>query len=151
MADLPVNLVTVEQVENRIGIEVLKRIFDDDNSGQASGAAVQQLCEDASSKVRGGIGFDYDLDAVTPEAAAATAVELRRITLDCAHAMIAIRHPGPLKLDGFALMEQVDRDLKNLRQAQTTLGTKKAPEPADHTASIASGPSRGSFYGNRCW
>jgi hypothetical protein len=151
LADAPVNLITVEQLENRIGIEIIRRIFDDDNSGQPSGAAVKQLCEDASSKVRGGIGFDYDLDAVTTEAAARTAVELRRIALDCAHAMAAIRHPGALKLDGFALMEQVDRDLKNLRQAQTTLGTKKSPEPADHTASVASGPTRAPFYGSRRW
>lgn len=146
----PISLITVEQLENRIGIEVLRRIFDDSNTGQASRSAVMQLCEDASSKVRGGIGFDYDLDAVTQVAAASTAIELRRIALDCAHAMIAIRHPGALKQDGFAMMEQVDRDLKNLRQAQTTLGTKKAPEPADHTASVASGPRRGSFFGGWC-
>ncbi len=148
MADEPVNLVTVEQFENRIGIEIVRRIFDDQNTGEARGSAVQQLLEDASSKVRGGIGFDYDLDAVTAEAAAFTAIELRRIALDCAHAMAAIRHPGALKQDGYAMMEQVDKDLKNLRQAQTTLGTKKSPEPADHTVSVASGPRRGSFYGN---
>lgn len=131
-----VNLVTVEQLENRIGIEILKRIFDDDNTGQASGAAVQQICEDASSMVRGGLPADYDLDAVTADAASSNAIELRRITLDAAHAMAAIRHPGALKIDGFALMDRVDAALKNLRLGQATLGTKTSPEPADHTLSV---------------
>lgn len=150
MADAPISLITPEQLENRIGLEVLKRIFDDYNVGEPSTEAVIQICEDASAKVRGGIGFDYDLDAVTSEAAATTAIELRRIALDCAHAMMMIRHPGFTKQDGFDMMRMVDKDLENLRKAQTTLGTKKAPEPADHTCSVASGPTRGSFFGGRC-
>ncbi len=132
-----VNLVTVEQFENRIGIEILKRIFDDDNTGQASGAAVQQICEDASSMVRGGLPADYDLDAITANAASSNAIELRRIALDAAHAMAAIRHPGALKVDGFALMERVDVALKNIRLGQATLGTKTSPEASDQTISVA--------------
>lgn len=146
-----ITLVTQAQLELRIGKAVLARIFDDDNSGEALAAAVTQLCEDASSKIRGGMGLDYDLDLVTQDAASSNAIELRRIALDCAHAMAAIRHPGAIKLDGFALMEQVDKDLKNLRSGQTSLGTKTAPETADHTVSVASGPRRGSFFGGRCW
>ena len=131
-----VNLVTVEQLENRIGVEILKRVFDDLNLGQAYGPAVQQICEDASSMIRGGLPKDYDLDAVTADAASSNAIELRRITLDAAHAMAAIRHPGSLKIDGFALMERVDTALKNIRLGQANLGTKTSPETSDQTISV---------------
>lgn len=139
MAVAVVNLVTVEQLENRIGIEILKRLFDDDNTGQANGNAVQQLCEDASSMIRGGLPKDYDLDTITADAASSNAIELRRITLDAAHAMAAIRHPGALKIDGFGLMERVDQALKNIRMGQATLGTKTSPETSDQTVSVAGG------------
>lgn len=134
-----VNLISIEQLENRIGIEVLKRLFDDNNTGQASGEAVQQICEDASSMVRGGLPKDYDLDAITADAASSNAIELRRITLDAAHAMIAMRHEGSLKIDGFALMERVDIALKNIRLGQATLGTKTTPEASDVTISVVGG------------
>jgi len=133
---LPISLITPEQLENRIGVEIVKRIFDDYNVGEASSQAVRQLCEDASSKVRASVGQDYDLDALTPQAAASTAIELRRIALDCAHAMAAQRHPGAIKLDGFAMMEQVNLDLKAIRLGQASLGTKTAPAPADQTVSV---------------
>ncbi len=133
---LVITLITPEQLENRVGVEILKRVFDDYNLGEPSAAAVIQICEDASSKVRASVGQDYDLDALTPAAAANTAIELRRITLDCAHAMIAQRHPGAFKLDGWTMMEQVDRDLKAIRLGQASLGTKTAPAPADQTVSV---------------
>lgn len=136
---LAITLITPEQVENAIGIEILKRIFDDYNVGEPSAPAVIQLCEDASSKVRASVGQDYDLDALTPAAAASTAVELRRITMDCFRAMASQRHYGAFKFDGFALMEQVDRDLKNIRLGQANLGSKTAPAPADQTVSVVGG------------
>jgi hypothetical protein len=132
-----VRLIDPDQLAKRIGKAVLDRIFDDDNAGFADPDVVLQFCEDASSMVRGGLPKDYDLDAITADAASTNAIELRRITLDCAHAMAAIRHPGALKIDGFALMERVDIALKNIRLGQATLGTKTAPESSDQTISVA--------------
>ena len=119
-------LITAEQLTKRIGVAIINRIFDDLDVGTADSDVVEQFVEDASSKVRGALGPIYDVAIMD----ATTAIELRRIALDCAHAMAAQRHPGALKLDGFAMMDQVNADLKLIRTGLANLGTKNPPEPA---------------------
>ena|SRR6478609_7343047 len=115
----PEALITAAQLTARIGAAVMARIFDDGNAGFADPDVVKQFVEDASSKVRGALGTVYGAALLDPSAA----IELRRIALDCAHAMAAQRHPGALKLDGFAMMDQVNADLKLIRNGLANLGS----------------------------
>jgi hypothetical protein len=122
----PTPFITKAQLEKRLSSIIVKRIYDDDNDGVADTDPLDQLCMDASSKVRGKLGPVYNPDLLD----SATVDEIRRITLDQAHAMAAQRFPEVLRIDGFRLMEQADKDLKALRIGDANLGVNGSPEPA---------------------
>ncbi|MBA2686854.1 MAG: hypothetical protein H0U64_02015 [Gemmatimonadaceae bacterium] len=136
-------LVSKSQFENRLGREVVARIYDDNNDGEADSDPILQLLDDASDYVRGAIGGAYDLDLVT-SLSAATAGELRRLTLDAAMAMAAQRHSGYIRYDWEKILKRVDEELYAIRLGKRTLGSKTAPEPRKHPQPmIYTKPSRG--------
>lgn len=130
-------LITRKQLENRLGREVVQRIYDDNNDGVADADPINQVLSDASSKVRGGLPL-YNPDDLTPANALLTD-ELRRLALDAAVAMTAQRHPGYTKYNWVELMEQIDADLDRIRKGQASLGSNASPTPADHSISVVSG------------
>ncbi|HWA29123.1 MAG TPA: hypothetical protein VG734_25965 [Lacunisphaera sp.] len=125
----------MEELELRLSKPVHGRVFNDHDLGEVEENADFQLRIDASSKVRGALANTYDIDTLV----ATNAVfrnELRRITLDVAHAMCAIRNPAVIKIDGFSLMAQCERELQQLRDAKTSLVSDTGDEsggggPAD--------------------
>lgn len=133
-ADTP--LVSRTNVERRLGADFVRRVFDYNADGATDPDALKELCADADSKVRGGLGLVLDVDAFDP----AIATELRRIALDAALAMMARDFPGAYPKDWVALMQQVDQDIANVRKGIANLGTKQAPEPAaNHGVRVVSG------------
>jgi hypothetical protein len=119
-------LVTRQNIERRLGADFTQRILDHNNDGVTDLPTIDEICADASSKVRGGLGLIYDIDTFDP----AIATELKRIALDCALAMIARDFQGAYPKDWVALMDRVDLDIANVRKGLANLGTKQAPEPA---------------------
>lgn len=137
-------LITKKQLENRLGREVVEKIYDDNNDGVADTDPLQQLLSDASSKVRGGLPL-YNPDDLTPANALLTD-ELRRLALDAAFAMAAQRHSGYINRNWKELMDQVDADLERVRKGQATLGSNSNPTPADNSLSVVSGESTSCFW-----
>jgi hypothetical protein len=135
-------MITAAEVRHRLGPDRVRRLYDDNNDGTADKDPLQQLAEDASSKVRGGLPA-YDPDDLTPANAALT-TELRRLSLDAAEAMAA-RRPGS-GIDWVPLMQQVDLDLDRIRKNQATLGSKASPAPADTSVSVVSGSASQADY-----
>jgi hypothetical protein len=119
-------LITKTDLERRLGPDVVRRIFDHNSDGVADAASLTQICEDASSKVRGALGLVYDLDQFDPT----IATELRRIALDAALAMTARDFHGAYPRDWGMLWEQVKSDLADIRKGMSNLATKEPPERA---------------------
>ncbi len=120
------HLITVEQLEARISAVTLSRVFDDSGQGSADDDAINQILDDVSSMLRGKIGPVADLAGFTPE----TQSEVRRIGLDVAVAMAAIRHPEVMRKDGIKLMEMARRDLREIRLGHAGIGsTEPALQP----------------------
>lgn len=119
-------LFTQGQLEARLSKTTVTRIFDDDNDASADSDPIAGLIRDATSKVRAWLGPTYDLDQIDPT----KQDEVVRLALDVASAMAAQRHPEYVRIDGYKMMEQAERDLTTLRKGLTNLGIKTAPEPA---------------------
>jgi hypothetical protein len=129
-------LVVKADLERRLGAAFITRVFDNNNDGLRDGPTVDDVCADASSKVRGALGLVYDLDDFDPT----IATELKRIALDAALAITARDFPGAYPRDWVSLMQQVDLDLKQIRIGISNLGTKDPPEPAaNHGVRVTSG------------
>jgi phage gp36-like protein len=138
-------LITRAQLENRLGKVTVQRLADDNNDGVADKSVVDQLLEDATSKVRGALGPWYDSATTTAENAT-TATELRRIALDAAVAMAAERRPTIIKLDWVEKMKQVDRDLARIANGRANLGADPPPAQRNQRARVIS-----SSRGGRGW
>lgn len=138
-------LVTRAQLETRIGAVTLQRVADDNNDSVADKVVIDQILEDASGYVRGGMP-QHDPDDLTPANALIT-TELRRLALDVAEMMCAKRRPTILKKPWMDLKDSIDKDLDRLIKGQRSLGSKTNPVPADHSVSVASGdPGQGSYW-----
>ena len=130
---MPYPYITQADLEARLSVEVVKQILDDDNDGAADATPVDQLCKDASSKVAGYLRGTYDLDAVATN----TPHEVKRLALDVAVAYAAQRHAEYVRRDWQSLMEQVDKELKALRKAETRLDVVGSPEPPANVGGTA--------------
>lgn len=114
---------TQTDLELRLSTEVVKQIYDDDNSGSAKSDAIDALVSDASSKVDSYLRGIYTLPlAVVPN-------EVKRLALDVAVAYAAQRHAEYVRRDWKPLMEQVEKDLEKLRLGKTRLDVQTDPEP----------------------
>lgn len=130
--------ITPVDVENRLSQQVVKQIYDDDESGDADAGPVAGLCADASSKVASYLRANYSLDAVAEN----TPYEVVRLTLDVATAYAAQRFPSYVKRDWEKLMKAAESDLMKLRDGQTRLDVTTSPEPSRTVGGIVydSGP-----------
>ena len=121
--------ITQVELESRVSAQVVRRVLDDDNNGTADANPVTRLLADASAKVAGYLRGIYSLDAV----AATTPEEVKRITLDVAHAYLMLRHPEWVRGDGHELMKLATAELKDLRNGVSRLDVEGSPEPAANT------------------
>lgn len=134
-------IITQADLEARLGVQMVKAILDDDNTGNAESYAVARILEDASSKVLGyALAAGYDLAALS----AAPPNELKRLALDAAEALAARRHPEVVRKNWVELDEVNTKELVNLRKGATRLdvanGTGIEP-PATRVTSIKVGGS----------
>jgi hypothetical protein len=119
------------------------RLYDDNNDGIADANAVTQLIRDGSAKVLGYIGPVYNVDLIDPLSQA----EVVRLTLDVCQAYAAQRHPEILRVEGYKMMAQAEKDLKQLREGLTNLGITGVPEPAaNQGARVLSGNPNSSDF-----
>ena len=135
-------MITADDVRRRLGPDRVRRLYDDNNDGVADAAPLQQLAEDASSKVRGGLP-GYDPDDLSPANALLT-TELRRLALDAASAMAAQRCGSGM--EWVPMMQQVDADLDRIRKGQASLGSNANPTPADHSVAVVSGAPTSDYW-----
>ena len=54
---------------------------------------------------------------------------IKRLTYSAAYALLAQKYPTTLQIDGYKMMDQVHKELDNLRKQITTMG-KGPPDPA---------------------
>ncbi len=137
-------LVTKEQLEARIGAQLLQRCADDNNDGQSDPSVVDQILADASGYVRGGMP-QYNPADLTPANALVTD-ELRRLALDAAEMLCAKRRPTVVKRPWMDLKESLDKDLERIMRAQRSLGSNASPTPADTSVSVVSGGTSQANY-----
>lgn len=124
---MPYPYITQADLESRFSTAALRRGFDDDNDGAADANPITRLIADASAKVAAAMRGKYDLDAV----ASSTPEEVKRLTLDVAHAYAALRHPSYVQADGFELMKLANAELKMLRNGEMRLDVEGTPEPRE--------------------
>lgn len=127
---MPFPLITSTELKRRITPIVHQRVFDDEEIGMADPDAETQLITDASNKFLGRVGRTYDVDVIRAMDDADLPGEIKRIVLDIAQAMMAIRCPNAVDIDGHRMMIRVEKDLDNLRSTLNSLGVTGSPEPA---------------------
>lgn len=127
-------ILSIELVA-RLGSAVAVATFDDDNDGVADEGPMAAICADASSKVRGALRGVYDLALLDAE----TQHELKRIALDIAHAMAAMRRPDRIRADWPEMLKSANADLMNIRKGVTALDAEPNPKAANQGGSVGSG------------
>jgi hypothetical protein len=136
-------LITKQRFEARLGRLVVQRIVEDAQAVLAGETntedadALDQILNDATSKLRGALGPVYSRALDDPN----VSPELIRIGLDICQAYAAQRYPEYVRSDGFRLMKQADDDLTKIREGLSSLGDESASaEPAANTgARVSSG------------
>lgn len=113
-------------LEDRVSRTVLVQILDDDNNGTVDTAKFERLREDACAYVDGFLRRIYPLPLPGPEVPS----EVKRLALDRAEAVLAVRHPEYRRIDGEKLKEQNRRELMDLAEGKTRLDVQGLPEPA---------------------
>lgn len=122
-----------QALERRLSPKSLKRIYDDNHTGNSDNDAVEQLLEDAEAKVN---SYLAPL-GLLPFAVGQVPREVTRLDLDVAVAYAAQRHPeANIGLDWIKLMEQAEKDLCRLRDGKTMLGESPPDPAANHGGAI---------------
>lgn len=139
----PEPLITSEELELRLSPPNYRKVFNDWGTSEVSQKAEEQMRADASSKVRGELANAYSMDELvsTNESIGS---ELRRITLDVAHGMCAIRAPRIFPdVDGFSMIEQAEKELSKIRDGKTSLSSNPEAEAGSGSDSGGSGGTAG--------
>jgi phage gp36-like protein len=118
--------LAVERLEKRLSAQVVRRIYDDNNDGDADASPLLQVCEDAEARFESFCAGIYDLAALRT----APSTEAIRLCLDCAEAMAYRRFPRAAARDWLPLWQAVETELKDLRSRKSELNTQGTPEPA---------------------
>ena len=104
---------TQQQLEDRIGAHMLRRVCDDDGSGVAKASVVTRLRTDASSITRGYLkGCVPSLDDI----ATTTPDEIVQLAIDVAVALMAMRSPEVMLMNGQSLRNRAEADCKAFRE-----------------------------------
>lgn len=132
-------LITSEELQNRISPALWSMVFNDHNTGDENEPADYQLRADASSKVRATLGPNFPLEDLVANNPI-YAEELRRLTLEVAHAMCAMRRPRLFpELDPFQLDEHATKQLIAIREGIMQLATDPEQGAGDAGAGDAAG------------
>lgn len=116
---------TQEDLENRVSVETVRQVLDDDNDGSADAGPIARLQADSDSFVEGYLRAVYSLDAcrdVKPN-------QIVRLSLDYAVAQLAKRHPEYIQRDWMRLEESVRNELCDIRGGKVRLDIETSPEP----------------------
>lgn len=120
--------LAVERLEKRLSAQVVRRIYDDNNDGEADDSPLLQVCEDAEAHFESFCSGIYDLATLR----ASPPSEAVRLCLDCAEAMAYRRFPRAAARDWLPMWQVVEKELEGLRTRKTRLNTTTAPEPASN-------------------
>lgn len=113
-------------LEARIGPEKVRQFLDDENTGEASEAAIVRLQRDADSFVEGFLRPMYDLEEVR----LVRPNQVVRLSLDAAVMMLAQRHPEYIRKDWKEIRSALMQDLELIRRNVMRLDLETSPEPA---------------------
>ena len=137
--------ITQQDLEDRLGAEVVKQLYDDNLDGTADAGPIARWIKDATSKVDSYLRGIYALPLALP-----VPNEVSRLTLDVAEAMAARRHPNYVRRNWQELMAAAEKDLISLRRGTTRLDVQGAPEPgANQGGGPNSAAGGGLFYDTR--
>lgn len=119
--------ITLDDLQKRLPQSTLLACLDWGRKGRLTDtdAPVVTLLEDASSIVDQYIEAIYKpwpLEAPYP-------ASIKRLTYSAAYALLAQKYPTTLQIDGYKMMDQVHKELDNLRKQVTTMGSPP-PDPA---------------------
>ncbi len=119
--------ITLDDLQKRLPQSTLLSCLDWKRAGRLTDTdpPVVALLDDASSIV------DQYIEAIyTPfPLVAPYPASVKRLTYSAAYALLAQKYPTILQLDGYKMMDQVHKELNNLRIQKTTIG-KAPPDPA---------------------
>lgn len=107
---MAVYFFTQAELETRLSVSVVRRIYDDNNDGTADTTVVDRLREDATSWVSSRLIPTYGLSMLTYDSTTVPN-EVKRIALDVAAAYAAQRHPEAVTLDWEKLLKQAKEDI----------------------------------------
>jgi phage gp36-like protein len=126
--------VLKEDLERRLSVEVVKQIFDDENSGVADADPIEQIILDAESVVNGYLRGTYTLPITSPPRV------LKTISLDLAHALAHERHPEYVRASGKEQRERAMGMLRAIRKGEMRLDVEGSPEPgSNHGGAVETG------------
>jgi hypothetical protein len=111
-----------------LSAQVVRRIYDDNNDGEADDSPLLQVCEDAEAKFESFCRGIYDLDALRANPPS----EAVRLCLDCAQVMAYDRFPRAASRDTGEMWRRVEKELGDLRSRKTRLNVIGSPEPASN-------------------
>ncbi len=126
---MPFPWLTQTDLEDRIGSELVRRLYDDDKDGVPDPGPVDRVLRDACSFVAGGLGPHYTVALLTTMATVPE--EIVRVSLDVAEAYAAKRYPRVVKRDWIPLMNEARLDIKQIRTGAANLGVTGSPEPSE--------------------
>lgn len=119
-------------LEDRLSEAIVRALLDDDNNGAPAPSVIARLQDDSDSHVNSYLRPIYRLPL------SSVPNEVKRLSLDVACAMAAMRRPEVVRRDGKALMEMALADLKSLRRGDTRLDVEVLP-PANTGGTVRSG------------
>ena len=124
-------------LEAELSAEVVRQVFDDDNSGEADETAITRLQDRSCAYVVSELSLVYPqlIDKVTEWQTDLTQVpvRLKDLSLDYAVAICAKRHASYVRRDWKKLIEHVEQSIARIREkGLASLGTKSSPEPASN-------------------
>lgn len=124
---MPYPYITREQVEARISSSALTRVYDDGNTGAQEADAIEQLRQDASSRVCASLPNNADPVAIE----ASTPHEIIRLSLDGAFVYAVMRHPEAFRVSWKEFWEIWTAELKDLKEGKINLGNEPDPTPEE--------------------
>lgn len=129
MANYAGHYIAQGAIELRLSAAVVRRIYDDLNSGSPESSTsdpLGQLIMDAEAKFEGYCRGIYDLAALRT----AKPNEAVRLCLDIAEALAAKRFPRAMNRNWMDLEQSVNAELLSLRAGKTRFDVDGLPEPA---------------------
>src|SRR5213594_4098286 len=104
------DLITQADLENRIGVDVVRRIYDDNNDGTADAGPIGRLISDVESRVKASVRRGYNVADYATVIAQKPDL-LVTLALDLAQGCAWQRFPTYVRFDGASLLKTAMEDL----------------------------------------